>query len=75
MMANSKLLHQGEGIEIIRLQVLLILIILVDASGTGTTVLVRGLRLAIESQFRDEVSGLEMWSKIAVFGYICQKLE
>jgi hypothetical protein len=66
MMANGELLHQGEGVEIIRLQVLLILVILVNATGAGTTVLLRGLNITIESQFRDEMRGLEKWSQIAV---------
>jgi len=74
MMPNSKLLHQGENVDIIGEQVLVLLLAHFNWR-RRVAVVIQEVEFAINLQPRDKMGGLEVCSKVAVFGDICQKLQ
>jgi hypothetical protein len=74
MMSNSEFLHQGENVDIIREQILVLFFAHVNWR-RRVGVVIQKVEFAINFQPGDEMRGLEECSKIAVLGDICQKLQ
>lgn len=70
---NGELLNQREDINIIRQQVLVLLLDLNGRRRLG--ILIKKMQLPIDLQFWHEVGALEIRPQIAVLGYISQELQ
>ena len=73
MMAYCELLNEGEDIEIIREQILFLLV-LINGSNLASGLLVKYMQVLSNLEFGYEMGLLEVCPEVTVFGYVSKKL-